>query len=164
MRYWVGRYGMAAFSETVPTSGDASFKDEPPSPISALRSPGNLVGTPVPDDNRHVAAKEIKKVIQLMDNASNMTWHERWRWLHRVKGIVATLRAANDVTSLRPLTAHEQSAADAILSTIESLRPLGDTPPDMTRTWTALKGKMELILGGEAAPWAASMRMRPPHC
>ena len=164
MRYWIKRYGMAAFTECVPSSAENSFKTESfrsEHAPSAADSPGSF-STPAPEDNREVAFREITKVVTYMDGA-NMAWGERWRWLHRLKGIIATLRAANGITANRPLSADEQRAADTVLLIIESMRPLGTTPPDMSKTWGALKEKMGIVLGQELPLWSASTRMQPSN-
>ena len=59
--------------------------------------PSNEVVCSNRNSNRIVAAAEISKVVRLLDDQAGMAWAERWRWLHRIRGVVATLRAGVQV-------------------------------------------------------------------
>lgn len=97
------------------------------------------------DHNRSVALAELTKIQQLLDSASEeMQWNEMWRWIHRIKGIVATAHSADsvrahDTTNDRAALAQRDSVAGELISRIEELRSLSEAPHDFTLLWWELK-------------------------
>ena len=74
-------------------------------------------------------------------------WAERWRWLHRIKGIIATLRACcSGAGAEEGLSATEAAPADTVLAAIESLRPLTSTPDDMEERWASCTAALAILM------------------
>ncbi len=87
--------------------------------------------------NLKAANKELRKAIRLVDQG-RMQWIEMWKWLHRIKGIVATIKAC--------LTDPEQRAvAKNVVAMIERMRPQKDgaepprKPADLDGQWMTIK-------------------------
>ena len=75
-----------------------------------------------------------------------MQWNERWRWLHRIKGIVASVRASflGDVTSSEGKAAVD--AHDRVKAIIDRLKPCKTTPDDMDEQWRELKDPLAVLM------------------
>ena len=95
-----------------------------------------------------IAAAELKKIVRIVESAPDMTWGERWRWLHRIKGVVLTVRACVGESSDEepPPTPDEAHAAEAVISGIQGLRSRLDAPQDMNERWAELKAALHLLM------------------
>lgn len=96
---------------------------------------------------RLAADAELRKVTRLLqDNLGSMPWAELSRWLHRIKGVVATVKtgAAKDDPRDDPAAASADKKemanllAEAIINEIESLRPLTEAPANLVGRWALL--------------------------
>ena len=111
-----------------------------------------------PDSNGAAAAAELSKIVRLLEAAHGMGWAERWRWLHRIKGIVASVRAMAEGGELgAQLAVDEHAAIACVLQTIEGLRPTSAgpglppeqtghvTPPGLEDEWREIKLALETL-------------------
>jgi len=114
------------------------------------------------DVNRASASSELRKVLWLLDGMQSMQWTETWQWLHRIKGIVSTVRASAAVTTMgvgSPDGANSDAelgtTADFIMSEIEALRPLTEAPADMETRWQRVTSALEQFLANLETPSSA---------
>ena len=130
--------------------------------VSTLRGVGTgaaaeaCAGITWVDVNRASASSELRKVMRLLDGMDGMHWTETWRWLHRVKGIVSTVRASAAAATLGANSPADSGRpdggfgelAECIVGEIEALRPLFEAPPDVGERWQRLKSALEQFLAG----------------
>ena len=141
-REWYQRFGVDRFLQAHETLEPTGAMDNNAGDDSGSWS----------DHNRSVALAELTKIQQLLDSASEeMQWNEMWRWIHRIKGIVATAHSADSVrahngindrasgrASDRAALAQRDSVAGELISRIEELRSLNEAPHDHTLIWREL--------------------------
>ena len=88
-------------------------------PVTEEPSSGNL--SPA-ETNLIAASRELRKAVRLVDSSGDtrMGWGEMWKWLHRIKGIVATIKGA--------LQAEQPPLTLALTLTLTNLSPLTPSP------------------------------------
>jgi len=134
LRQWLVRHG----TSTIKRNGEASSHTD-----SCSIDQGNTLAA----RNRAIAAAELAKVLRLLEGARDMGWAERWRWLHRIKGVVATMQASTASPGGAALDSEEARAAERLIATIELLRHCKETPREMDETWAGIKQGLRLVMG-----------------
>eukprot|EP00967_Tisochrysis_lutea_P097289 scaffold142836_cov32-Tisochrysis_lutea.AAC.4 len=88
--------------------------------------------------NAVVAAAELGRLVRLLDHSmDDMPWSELWKWLHRIKGIVCSLRPA------KPMDTNSLDGVDELIVAIEQLRSLNERPDDIEKLWAKLKQRVK---------------------
>lgn len=100
---------------------------------------------PVPVSSPSFPGAVTSLLLAIPTGNPAMAWRERWRWLHRIRGILASLQSST--FNREPLlSAVEAAAADSAVVVIESLRALTDTPDDMACKWAALRASLDVLM------------------
>jgi len=147
MRAFIQRYGARGLLPNLPELGE---------------DPSSSAETRV----RTAAAAELSKVCRLIDKAIvDAPWDELKRWLHRIKGIVTTVRAASAKGHTEEAgqgavnKPKETKTVNAIVIMVDELRRLHVVPHDMDGRWLQIKALIDLFvqenkLGGAMDPQA----------
>ena len=101
------------------------------------------------DVNRTAALTELSKASRLLDEGAGMQWNEMWRWIHRIKGIISTVKSSDAGDSPKAGSPRSQMrhteinivGRELILS-IEELRSLAEPPEDVIQVWADLKPRL----------------------
>ena len=126
LRSCVKRFGSSVLkASALPVSTDDALDTKV---TRGLRNPLHLLA-----DNKTAAVKELTKVLKELDGWCQLPWPEVWKWLHRAKGIIATIHADRE-----------------IVGRIESVRYMESTPADFEASWESLKHLMVAYIEGVA--------------
>lgn len=123
LRAWVRRFGQSGLAHIACAHG------EPDGGVLAA------AGAADADDpaaaHRAAAAAELTRISRLVDEGWRaMRWAETWRWLHRIKGVVGSVKV------------HDPARAAQLIADVEGLRLRHGTPSDFEHVWAELKCQM----------------------
>ena len=148
-RAWWQRFGADAYAADSCASGLSERRESDESDESETFAAGEsttneeaaLEEGSWSDANRTAALNELSKASRLLDEGAGMQWNEMWRWIHRIKGIISTVKSSNAGASPSSQMRHDEIniVGREIILSIEELRSLAEPPEDVMQVWAELK-------------------------
>jgi len=145
MRAWVRRFATKGIKTALPALEPAPKEGEEAS---------SLPPRSARDANQTAAAAELTRISRLVEDGwQSMSWGETWRWLHRMKGVIGSVKASYDAVGDGPSDSRaaggsfeaaspQTPRAELAIGLIEDLRGLDDVPADFDVVWIKLKSSV----------------------